>query len=112
MQDIAARASERALVAWLRLAFERSARFLRREAGVDGHGWRLVGEEDPVAIFLRQIAPGGVDVVAERHEDVAQVLSVPCGWPRGDGALANRQRVIGHHGFFGHLIDPAEAVTG
>ena len=112
VQHVAARAGERALIARFVLALERGARLLRREAGVDGHGRLFVGEENPVAIFFRQIAPRRVDVVAERHENVAQILSVPRGRPRGDRALANGQRVVGHHRFLGDLVHAAQSMTG
>ena len=71
----------------------------------------LVGEEDPVAITLRQLPPRRVDVVAERYCDVAQVLAMPCGRPGGNGAFANRERRIGHHRSFSSVVDASEPVT-
>ena len=111
VQDVPRGAGERALVARLLLALERRLRLRRRVAGVDRHGRLLVGEQDPVAILLRQLAPGAVDVVAERHQDVAQVLPVPGGRPGGDGALADGERVVRHHRALGDLVDPAQAVA-
>ena len=93
VQHVAPRARERAHVARAppcRL----SARFTSSSvvAGVHRHLRLLVGEQDPVAVLLRQLAPRHVDVVAERDEDVAQVLPLPRRRPRGDRALADRER--------------------
>src|SRR5207244_12673193 len=44
--------------------------------GVHGDDGLFVGEQDPVPVGLRQVAPGPVDVVAEGGEDVAEVLAL------------------------------------
>jgi hypothetical protein len=111
VQHVLARAGEGALVAGLHLAAQRGARFGGREAGVHRHGRLLVGEQDPVARLLRQLAPGLVDVVAQRDQDVAQVLPVPRRRPRGHGALADAQRIVGHHRLLGHLEDAAQPMA-
>ena len=49
--------------------------------------------------------------IAERHEDLAEVLPLPRGRPGGDGPLADGQRVVRHHRPLGHLVDPAQAVA-
>ena len=36
---------------------------------------------------------------------------MPGGRPGGDGPLANRQRVVGHHRLLGHFVDAAQAMT-
>ncbi len=112
LQHIAPRAGERAHVAWLELLPSRDAGLRGREAGIDRRGRRLVGEENPVAILLRQVAPRRVDVVAEADQDVAQVLPVPRGRPGGDRALADRQRVVGDHRCLRRVDDAAEPVAG
>src|ERR1700761_2211583 len=91
MKDIAPGAGEGALIARLRLAFEGLSHLRRREPGVDGDDGLLIGKQDPLPVLLRQIAPRAVDVVAERRQDVALVLSLPRRWPRGDGALPDRE---------------------
>ena len=111
VQHIAARAGERALVARLLAAAQRGAGLGRRIARIHRHGWLLVGVEDPVAILLRELAPRTVDVDTERDEDVAQVLSVPCGRPRRDRALADGQAVVRHQRSLGHLDHAPEAVA-
>ena len=68
----------------------------RMLARIDLDGRLLVGEQDPVAMPLGQFAPRLVDVVAERDEDVAQVLPLPGAGPCGDGALADGQRRVGN----------------
>ena len=52
---------------------------------LDEHRRLLVGEEQPVAVPLRQPAPRPVDVDAEAGDDVAQVA--PCQAP-GQAAIA------------------------
>jgi hypothetical protein len=111
LQHILARAGEGALVAGRFLALERLPDFGGREAGVHRRGRLLVGEEDPLAVFFRQVAPRRVDVVAERDEDVAQVLAVPGGRPGRHRALADGEAVVRHHRRFGHLVDPAQAMA-
>ncbi len=91
MQHVVARAGEGAHVAGLHLAAQGRPGFLGVEAGIDRHGRRFVGEENPVADFFGQLPPGLVHVMAERDEDVAQVLSVPGRRPGRDGALADGQ---------------------
>ena len=111
LQHVASRARERAHVAGLFLSLERAPRLGRRVAGVHRDRRLFVGEEHPVALLLRQIAPRLVDVVAHRHENVAQVLPLPRGRPRGDCALANRERIVGDHRALGHLVHASESVT-
>ncbi len=111
MQHVAARPAEGAHVAGFFLAAEGSAGFGRGKAGIDRHHRLFLGEQDPVALLLGQIAPGNIHVVAEGHQDVALVLPVPCRRPCGDGAFADAQRRIGHHRLFGDFIDVAQAMT-
>ncbi len=108
---MAPRAGVGALVAGLGLAFECGAGLLGGEAGIDRDGGLLLGEKDPVALLLRQVAPGNVDVIAQGDQDIAQILPAPGGGPGGDGALADGQRGVRHHGGFRHLVDPAQAVA-
>ncbi len=111
MQDITARPAEGAHVAGLFLAAQRGTGLGRGEAGIHWHHRLFLGEQDPVALLLRQVAPGNVHVVAQRHQDVALVLAVPRRRPRGDGALADAQRGVGHHRLFGHFIHVAQAMA-
>src|SRR5206468_1930960 len=93
------------------LALDRPADLVAIPAGVDGHDGLLVGEQQPVAILFGQLAPGAVDVVAERGDDVAEVLPVPRGWPRGDRALADRLGVVGNHRLLGDVVHAPQPVT-
>ncbi|MNZ46780.1 hypothetical protein D3C78_644740 [compost metagenome] len=81
VHHIAPGAAEGALVAGFELALERGAGLRRGEAGIHRYGGCLVGVEDPVALLLGQFTPGDVDVVAQGHENVAQVLPLPGHWP-------------------------------
>ena len=111
LQDVFARAGEGALIARLLLSLQRPLRLGRRVSGVDRHGRLLVGEQDPVAILLRELAPRPVDVVAERHQDVPQVLALPGARPRRDGPLPDGQRVVGHQRTLVDLMDAADAMA-
>jgi hypothetical protein len=111
LQHVALRTGEGPHVARGLLALERTARLRRSEARVDRDRRLLVREEDPVPVLLGEVTPGTVHVVAERHQDVAQVLAVPRGRPRGDRALADGQRVIRHHRLLGHLVGAAQAMA-
>jgi len=104
MQHVAPGTTEGALVARFELALERSAGLCRCQAGVHRYRRRLLGIENPVALCLWQVAPGDVDVIAQGHQDVAQVLPLPGHRPRRHGALADSQRRVGDHGRLGHLI--------
>ena len=79
--------------------------------GMDFDRGLLVGEEDPVAVLAAELPPGLVDVVAERDQDVAQVLALPGPRPGGDRALADRQRGVGDERLLGDVVDGAEAVA-
>ena len=111
LQHVFAGAREGALIAGLFLPLQRPPRLGRRVSGVDRHGRLLVGEQDPVAVLLRELAPRLVHVVAERHQDVPQVLALPGGRPRGDGALPDGQTVVGHQGALADLMDAADAMA-
>ena len=111
LQDVFASAREGALIAGLFLALQRPPRLGRRVSGVDRHGRLFVGEQDPVAVLLRELAPRPVHVVAERHEDVSQVLALPGCRPRGDRALSDGQTVVGHQGAFADLVHATDAVA-
>ena len=103
LHHVAAHAGERALVAGRVLALERGAGFCGRQAAVHGHARAFLGIQNPVAVLLRQIAPRGIDVVAQRHQNVAQVLAVPGRRPGGNGPFADRQAVVRDHRLLGHL---------
>ena len=111
-QHIAARAGEGALVARLHAALERRPGLFGRQARIDRHRRRLFSEEDPVAILFRQVAPRRIDVIAERNEDIAQVLAMPGGRPGGDRSIANGEAVVRNHRLFGRVIYAADAVAG
>ena len=83
----------------------------RLALGVHGDHRLLVGEQDPVAVGLVQLAPRAVDVVAEGGQDVAQVLAQPRPRPRGDRALADAERGVGDHRLLGGQVHPPEAVA-
>ena len=112
VQHIPPGTGEGAHVARLQLALERGAGLGRREARIHRHRRRFLGEQDPVAVLLRQVLPRPVDVVSHANQDVAQVLALPGRWPRGDRTLADGQRGIGDHDRLGHLVHVAQAVTG
>ena len=82
-----------------------------RASRIDRNDRLLIGEEDPVALFLRQVAPGFVHLIAERHEDVAQILSPPGGRPGSDGPFADGEGIVGHHGVLGDLVKAPLAVA-
>ncbi|KWV82673.1 hypothetical protein PFLL34_00251 [Pseudomonas fluorescens] len=111
VQDIAPSAAEGALVTGLQLAFQRLAGLLRGEAGVHRYGGGFFGEQDPVALLFRQLAPRDVHVITQGHEDVAQVLALPRQRPGRHCTLADGQGRIGHHQRFGHFIHAAQAVA-
>ena len=93
--DMALRAREGAHVAGLDLAPDRALDLVMAPAGIDRDLRLLLGEQDPVAHLLRQLAPRRVDVDAEADQDVAQVLAAPGHRPGGDGALADGQEGSG-----------------
>ena len=75
------------------------------------HHGLFLGEQDPVAVLSGQLAPGGVDVVAQVGEDVAQVLALPGPGPRGDGAVADAQRGVRDQGGFRDGVRDAQAMA-
>ncbi|MNV32336.1 hypothetical protein D3C71_1236700 [compost metagenome] len=111
VQDVAARAGEGALVTRLHLALEGDAGFFRRKPGVHRHRRGFFGEENPVALLFRQVAPGDIDVVAHGHQNVPQVLALPRQGPGGDRALTDSQARVRHHQRFSDFIHPAQAVA-
>ena len=90
LQHVAARAAERAHVARLLFPLQGSPHLVRGKPGVDRHDRLFVGEQQPVSVLFGQLAPRPVDVVAERRDDVAKILSVPGRRPCRDRALTNR----------------------
>ena len=111
VQDVAPRPAEGALVTRLQLALERLAGLLGGETCVHRHGGGFFGEQDPVALFFRQLAPWDIDVIAQGHEDVAQVLPLPRQRPGRHRALADGQGRIGHHQRLGHFIHATQAMA-
>ena len=89
-EHVLLRAREVAHVAGRLLPLDRALGLGEREAGVDRSGDRLLGEQDEIPELPRQVAPRNVDVVAERREDVAKVLSLP----RGGHAATARSRIV------------------
>ncbi len=62
-------------------------------------------------MFARQVLPGDVDVVAEGHEHITQLVAVPGLRPGGDRALPDRQRRIRDHLLFWDVEDAADPVA-
>src|SRR5678816_2925423 len=91
VQHMTPRARERSHVAGLFLAFQCASDFVCVVTRVDRHAWLLIGEEDPIAILLRQFTPRTTAVVSECGQDVALSLSWPGRGPCGGRALANRE---------------------
>jgi hypothetical protein len=112
VQHITPRARERALVIGSLLAREGAPHLSRIVPRIDRDDRLLVGEEEPVAILLGEFPPRAIDIVAERLQDVAQVLTLPGGRPGGNGPFANGQGVVQYHRAFRHLVYPAQPVTG
>ena len=111
MQDITPCAHERALVARLQLAFQRIAGLFRSKARIHRCSRCFFGEQDPVALLFRQVAPRNVYVITQGHQDVALVLALPRQRPGRHRALADGQRGVGHHQRFGHFIHTPQAMT-
>src|ERR1700685_2075035 len=104
-------ARECSLIAGLLLALERAPRCFRRKPGVNRHDGLLVSEEDPIASFPGQVAPGAIYVVAKTYQDVALILPSPCGRPCGDGTLTDGTGVIRYHRSLGHFIHATKAMA-
>ena len=111
LHHIAACAGERAHVAGRLARLARAPNLVNRESRVHRHGGLLVGEKDPFARLARQIAPRHVDVVAQRCENVAQILALPGAWPGGNGPLAHGERIIRHHGRLCHVVKTAQSMA-
>ncbi|MNG91639.1 hypothetical protein D3C79_505530 [compost metagenome] len=111
VQHVASGAAEGALVTGFELALERLAGLRRRHSRVHRHGRGFFSEQNPVALFLGQLAPGDVDVIAQGHEDVAQVLPLPGHGPGGHRPFADGQRRVGHHRRLADIEHPAQAMT-
>src|SRR6188474_1948741 len=111
LQHVAPGASEGAHITGFFLLLERALDLGRVVACVYRNRGLFLREQQPVTVLPRQLAPWTVDVVAERGDDVAQVLAVPGGGPCREGALANRQRLVRDHGMLRGIVDAAEAVT-
>ncbi|MNS27395.1 hypothetical protein D3C72_593440 [compost metagenome] len=111
VEHVAPRAHEGAHVVGRLFALEGALGLRQVVARVDRHHGLLLGEEDPVADRLGQGAPRHVHVVAERGEDVAQVLAAPGGGPGGDRPLANGQIRVRHHRSLGDLVEPPQPVA-
>jgi hypothetical protein len=111
MQDVAPGTGKGSLITRLFLPLQRAARFCRGESRIDGNSGLLLGEQDPVAVFPGKIAPGAIDIVAERDQDVPQVLAVPRQRPCSDGALPNGQGIVGHHRLLGRIVDSSQAMA-
>ncbi len=80
-------------------------------ASLDEHPRLLVGEEHPLLVVPVELAPGSVDVDADGVHDAQQVLALPGARPRGDRALADAHRPVGHHQVLGDVVDHPEPVA-
>lgn len=112
VQHVAPRTGEGAHVAGLFLALERAPDLAQVVAGIHRHHRLLVGVENPVARFLRQLGPWHVHINPERGEDVALVLPMPRARPGGHRALADAQAAVRHHAGLGGVVDTPQAVAG
>ena len=104
-------AGESALVARFHFSAQRVAGFTGREPGINRHCRCFIGVKNPVAVFLWQVAPRFVHIMAQCDQNIAQVLTVPGRRPGGNGTLANAQGIIGNQGFFRNLVDAAQTVA-
>ena len=111
LQHVFARARKRAHIARRHLRLQRRLCFLRIQPRIHGNLRLLVGKQYPVAHLLRQVAPRRIDVVAQRGQDIAQVLAMPGRRPGGDRALADGEAVVRHHRRFRDGVDAAQAVA-
>ena len=111
VQNVPPGARKRAHVVRFCLAPERPLRFGGGVAGVHRHHGLLVGKENPVAQLLGQFTPGRVHVVAQRHENIALVLTAPGLRPGRHRPLADGKRRVGHHRVFRHFVHPTQAVA-
>src|ERR1700749_3135808 len=111
IQYVASGARKGPLIAWLLPPLERGASLAWSKARIDRDRRLLIREQYPVSVFFRQRAPRRINVITERDENIAQVLSVPCRRPSCDGAFTDAERGIGHHGFLGNVIDAPQSVT-
>ena len=101
--EVAGHRAPRALIIALNLIL--ATQRLHRDDGA------LFREEDPVAVFLRQVLPRRIQVIAQIHQDVVEVLAGPGAGPCLDGAFFDREGGIRDHGVLGRLVDHARAVA-
>jgi hypothetical protein len=111
VQQVRLHARKCALVAGRFLALERLARFRWRETGIDWNRRLVIGEENPVAILLRKVAPWTIDIIAEGYQNISLILPSPGGRPSCYRSLPDGERRVGDHRVFGGVIEAAEAVT-
>lgn len=76
IDHIAARAAERALLAWLHVAEQYVRCFLGREVGLRRYGRCFVDKAHPLAVLSRQVLSLRNHVVVCRHQVSAQVLAL------------------------------------
>ena len=84
---------------------------IRPAARLDGHHRAFLGEEDPLAVLLRQLLPRRVQVIAQLLEDVVEVLARPGPRPGGNGPLLDAQAGVRHHGGLRGLMHHAGALA-
>ena len=101
--EVAGHRAPRALIVALNLIF--SAQGLDRDYGA------LFREEDPVAVFLRQLLPGRIQVIAQVHQNVVEVLAGPGARPGLDGSFLDGEGGIRDHRVLGRLMHHACAVA-
>ena len=101
--EVAGHRAPRALIIALNLIF--SAQGLDRDYGA------LFREEDPVAVLLRQVLPRRIQVIAQVHQNVVEVLAGPGTGPCLDGAFLDGEGGIWDHGVLSRLVDHARAVA-
>src|SRR6476646_8353959 len=70
VKQIAPYSRERSLIAWLLFSLEDPACLFGRKASINRNGRLFFGEQNPVAIFPRQLAPGTIDVVTKCHQNI------------------------------------------
>ena len=110
-EDMALGARKRTHVAGFQLLLECPASLCRRESGIDGNLRLVFSEQDPVAVFLRKLAPWLVHVEAHRNQDVALVLPTPRRGPRRNCALPDGERGVRNHRLFCDGVHPAKAMA-
>ena len=90
-------------IVWLFAFFDRIARLLNVVFRIDRYCWRIICKQNPITRLFRQCVPWFINIIAQRSQYTAEVLTLPCWWPSCNRTLTDGLGIVWHQQLFSDL---------